>query len=855
MNRRYHFFKCKGKLVSLLCFALFLLFLSIEISAKKEIIVVDSITKEPLPFATIISLKDKGFYLQTDTTGRVAYSPYLKKSIMKVNYTGYGEKIFEIPTNDSTFIISLNPIPFDLNDVYIKPKKEKYSKKNNPAVDLVKRLRKETEKHNPEDSMFYSYDKYEKTLIGISNFNNNFDGKFMGKQGKFLENYVDTSPVTGSRLLDLILKEKASTRIIRNKPHIDKEIIWGYRTDGIDEILNQQNMKVLLEDVVREVDIFKPNINLLQNRFVSPLSSIGPDFYKYYLSDTVYIGKDKCLELSFIPHNAQSFGFNGKIYVVAEDTTMFIKKVTMRTPHDINLNFLKDLYISQSFIKDSVGNHHKYFDDVVVEMQIISGTPEFYGRKTTHYDNFSFKERDDLKDFYKKIGFQFDLTDSINNTAQFWNLKRMVPLTPSERRMQNMTKEMRKVPIFYWGEKFVGLMESGYLTSWKPSKFDIGPLNTLISFNSVEGVRLRFGGMTMAALNPHFFAKGYVAYGTKDHKWKYSATLEYSFPKKKAHGYEWPRHGFYASYTYDIDQIGQHYLFTNQDNIFLSLKRKSSDLVTYRHLVMGGYVLELPNNFSVECGLKYTVQESTRWLPFIFPDGRVILSYRQSAFNISLRWAKGEKFIQGRSTRLLVNMDPWIIQLTHEFGPKKLFGAYFTTNTTELSVQKRFWFSAFGYIDIIAKGGKTWDPVFFPALMWSNANLSYTIQPESYSLLDPMEFANDSYASLDFTYFGNGVLFNHIPGINKLNLREAITFKGLIGTLSDKNNPYKNNSLLLFPTNTRAMKMTKTPYIELGAGIDNIFSILRVDYVWRLTYRKTPGVDKGGVRVSLHFTL
>lgn len=815
-----------------------------------DILVVDSITGESLPFATLSGERSK---FLTDDNGMVSLKQ--KQGNFKVSYVGYEKKSFSFNSLDSSLTIRMSPVRYDLEEVLVRPHREKYSKKNNPAVDFVNLLREKAQDGNPEDSTFYSYDKYEKTLIAINDFKGNFDEGYLSKKTKFLENYVDTSQWTGLRLLNLMLKEKYSTKIKSKKPKADKEIISGYRSAGVDEILNQQNVQVLLEDVIREIDIYNPNINILQNRFVSPLSKIGPDFYKYYLTDTVFIGNDRCVELSFVPKNSQSMGFNGKIYVVTDDTSMFVKKISMRTPHDINLNFLRNLYVNQSFMRDSLGKRHKTYDDVCVEMQIVAGTPEFYGRKTSIYDNFSYEKREDFKDYYTRLGSDFNLTDSIGNTAEFWNEKRMVPLSRAEARMGNMAKEMRKVPILYWAEKFIGLMESGYLTTGKPSKFDIGPLNTFISYNSVEGVRLRLGGMTMAALNPHLFLKGYAAYGIRDHKWKYGGQIEYSFPKKPHHAYEWPRHGFYGSYSYDLDLIGQHYLFTNQDNVFLSLKRKESNLVTYRQLAKGGYVLELPNNFSIEAGATFSRQEATRWLPFIYADGRSTNYFRQGFFNISLRWAKGEKFVQGRTIRLLVNMDPWIIQLTHQYGPRGLFGANFTTNITELSVQKRFWFSAFGYIDVIAKAGKIWNPVYYPALLWPNSNLSYTIQPESYSLMDPMEFANDAYASIDFTYFGNGILFNRIPGINKLRLREAITFKGLMGTLSDKNNPQINKSLLIFPTDSHSMKMKPTPYMEIGAGIDNIFSVLRVDYVWRLTYRDTPGVDHSGVRISLHFTL
>ena len=241
-------------------------------------------------------------------------------------------------------------------------------------------------------------------------------------------------------------------------------------------------------------------------------------------------------------------------------------------------------------------------------------------------------------------------------------------------------------------------------------------------------------------------------------------------------------------------------------------------------------------------------------MPFMNSDGKGIGSYNQGWFTLSLRYAPGEKFIQGRTQRAPINMDAWIFQLTHDFGPKGWLGAAFSLNRTELSIQKRLWFSAFGYANVIVKAGKIWDSVYYPALLWPNANLSYTIQPESYSLMNPMEFANDKYAALDISYFGNGVLFNRIPLIKRLKLREAVTFKGLMGGLSKRNNPAFNKTLLQFPSDAICRVMGRTPYMEIGVGIDNIFTVLRVDYVWRLTYLDSPGIDKQGVRVALHLS-
>ena len=817
--------------------------------------VIDSETGEPLPFATIKSMSNLKDSRVADENGNFVIPIGYKGKSWTVSMTGYEPYLFEYEGNDSVLIISLSPSQMLLEEVVINPGKEKYSKKNNPAVEFVKRLKMASRRHNPVSEPYYSYDLYEKTVIGLNDFNSDFSKGIMSKSGKFLENYVDVSPVTGRKVLDLMLKEKSSSRLYSKTEGTSAvEVLRGYRSFGVDEVINQDNMRIILEDAVREIDPFNNDIILLQNRFVSPLSSIGPDFYKYFLTDTVDLAGERCIELSFVPHNPQSMGFNGKIYVPENDSMMFVRKITMRTPGDINMNLVDNIFISLSYDKDGLGNRHKTYDDVCIEFSLIPQAPKLYGRKTTLYKNFSYKKRDDLKDFYKKMGSYFVLEKSDSRDGSFWEANRLMPLSSVEEKMGGFMQEARHNKVLFWGEKLLRLLESGYVITGKPSKFDFGPINTLISANTVEGVRFRLGGMTVAALNPHLFTAAYIAYGTKDKKFKYDVKMEYSFEKKKMHSFEWPRHGFFARYGYDVDMIGQHYLFTNSDNVFLSFKRKESILATYRRIIELGYIIELKNNFSFEARIRKETQEATKWIEFKFPDGRVIGKYGQNAMALSLRWAPGEKFIQGRTTRSPVNMDAWVFQLTHEFGPKGLGGSSFSLNRTELKIQKRLWFSAFGYTDIIAKGGIIWSSVFFPALLWPNTNLSYTIQPESFSLLNPMEFANDKYGSLDLSYYGMGVLFNRVPLIKKLKLREIITFKGLVGGLSPRNNPSLMKDLPIFPDDANVGLMRSTPYMEAGVGIDNILMFLRVDYIWRLTYRDKPGCDNSGLRISAHFS-
>ncbi len=818
--------------------------------------VTDSITGERLPYVNVYN-SSTGKGTVTDENGNFILRVPAKGGNFSVSALGYSEKTVRTSgMADSLYSVLLSPVPKDLDEVVIKPGKNRYSKKNNPAVDLMEKIRKTSDVGNPLLNPYYSYDKYEKMVVGVNDFNMTADTtkKSVRKRLGFLENYTDTALWSGKRVLNLMLREKLSTRITSGNGKNDKEIVSGLNSMGINDLVDEDNLLTILEDVFREIDIYDNSISLLQNRFVSPLSPIAGDFYKFYLTDTVTVGGLKCVDLQFAPHNPETMGFNGDIFVTAGDCIPFVKRVSMRLPSATNLNYVENIYISQNFERDSLGNRNKVLDDVSVEFQIIPGTPRLYAHRVTRYDRFSYRKRQDFLEYYDRLGSRFVVDGADERPDDFWDEGRLEPLSRVESRLDNLMSDARGVPFLMWTERILMYLESGFVKTSKNSKFDYGPLNTTVSYNTVEGLRLRVGGLTTANLNPHLFARGYVAYGFKDRKVKYSAELEYSFARKKYHSREFCRHGFLGLYSYDVDMLGQHYLFTNFDNAFLSFKRKESILATYRRLGIFSYILELPNNFSVKASLRHETQEATRWVPFVFPDGRILKDYTQACFRIDLRYAPGEKFIQGKDNRSPVNMDAWVFQLTHEYGSKGFMGSAFELNRTELSVQKRLWFSAFGYTDIMLKAGMIWSQVYYPALMWPNANLSYTIQPEGYSLMDPMEFANDRYVSLDLNYFGNGVLFNHIPFIKKLKLREVVTFKGLMGGLGDRNNPAGNRELLRFPEYAHASVMTSVPYMEIGCGIDNILTFLRLDYVWRLTYRNVPGIDKSGLRVSLHFS-
>lgn len=826
-------------------------------------VVTDSITEAPLSFISVF-LGGTTTGVMTDENGRYTIRTS-RTDFSEVGATslGYREKRLPVkPGGTHVVNFALRPSDYILKDVDVKPRKEKYSRKNNPAVEFVKKLIALRDENDPENHDYFSYEQYDKMTMALNDFSEEKKDKWIFKNFQFLFDFVDTSEITGKPILTVSIREKVSKNYYRKSPEQRRQKVEGVYHEGVDDMFSREGITAFYNEVFKEIDIFQNNITLMLTRFVSPLSTLGPAFYKYYLGDTLMLDGEKCLKLQFVPFNSESAGFVGTLYVTL-DSTYFVKKLDMAVPKDINLNFVEDLIISQEFTRTADGTRIKTKDDMVVEFQMMPGTPKLYTRRLAMYRRHSFEppvEQDVMALFDQEKRVVVDEMAEVM-PASFWDDNRQAELKKKEGMVSQLLEKLRSNPVYYWLEKIIKILITGYVETNEDkdlSKFDFGPMNTTISGNTVEGARLRVGGFTTANLNKHWFWKGYVAYGFRDHRVKYSSRVEYSFNEKSYSPAEYPIHSLALTHTYDINQLGQQYQYTNKDNVFLALKRMSDTKTSYLQNTELSYQREHDFGFSYGANLRYKIEESTRWVPFIENSGKVHKYYNWAETEVHLRYAPNEKFYQTKGMRYPINRDAPIFFLSHTFSPKDFLGSSYMINRTDFRFSKDFWFSAFGHLETEFQFSHVWNQAPFTMLILPNANLSYTIQEGSYSLLSPMEFVLDSYASWDITYFANGILFNRIPGIKMLRMREVLSFKGFFGNLSNKNNPLltdRNPNLWSFPGENAVYVMNpRRPYMEFGAGLDNIFKILRIEYVWRLTYREHTDVAKGGVRIALHFS-
>lgn len=848
----------------------FLLFLllgcCISVSAQNiQGVVTDSLTNEPIPYLSVF-YEGKGVGSITDNDGN--YKVETRKGWNKLTFSavGYVTKVVNIiPGVTKNLNVRMRPDDIMLDEVVVKPKREKYSRKNNPAVELMKKVIAHKKNNKLSENDYYQYNKYQKITMSLNDVTPEMLEKGMYKKMPFLKDQIELCEETNKFILPISVDETASQKIYRKHPKSEKTIIKGMSSTGVNELFATGDMlSTVLKDVFTDVNIYDNDIRLLQYPFISPISSSDAiSFYKFYIMDTTFVDKDKCFHLTFVPNNSQDFGFTGHLYVLA-DSSYTVKKCTMNLPKKSGVNFVDNMDIIQEFEQLPNGEWVLKTDDMIVEMTLMKIMQGFQIRRTTRYSDYAFDELP--QQLFKRKGAEIKEADAMMRGDDFWNQYRPVPLTQTESSMDMLVKRLEQMPgfkyvIFVLKAFIENFVETG--TKEHPSKVDIGPVNTMISNNYIDGLRLRMSAQTTANLNPHLFFKGYYAYGFKDHRSKYMGEVEYSFNKKEYLPREFPKNSITFSYQYDVMSPTDKFLKTDKDNVFVSFKTSTVDQMSYVRNIALKYENETQFGLKATVEVKHSTDEPTGGLAYITNDDQKTLVPEIQTMEASLafRYAPGETFVNTKQRRIPVSFDAPVFTLSHTAGFKGVLGGEYNYNLTEIGLYKRFWFSSWGKIDMFVKGGAQWNKVPFPLLIMPAANLSYILQRETFNLINNMEFLNDRYASLDVSWDLNGKIFNRIPLLKKLKWREAIGFKMLYGHLTDKNNPMKHpgdSELFLFPTRdgrpTSFVMDPKTPYMECSVGIHNIFKILHIDYVRRLNYLDHPDANKWGVRFMVMMT-
>lgn len=828
-------------------------------------VVVEESTGDTIPFPSVQYKKEK-----IATSGN-AYGRFSIKRLngekLTFSAVGYQELTILIgPNTPSEMKITLKTDTKQLKGVTVKTKRSKYSRKNNPAVELMKRVIAAKKRTDLANHDYYQFNKYQKITFAINDIKPTELENEKLKKKKWLINQIETCPYNNKLILPLSVDETVTRNIYRKDPKTEKSIIMGQSSSGVNDLIETGDiLNNVLKDVFTDVDLYDDQIRLLQYPFTSPIGKDAISFYRFYIVDTVYVDRDKCFHLQFLPNNQQDFGFRGEIWILA-DSTLHVKRCNLTLPKKSDVNFVDNLQIIQEYTRLPEGDWALTTDDMFVEMSIAKFLTKAIVIRTTRMSDYAFDELPD-KLFKGKTKVLHESNAMMRDEA-FWDKYRSVELTKSESSMDafinNLSQQKAFKYIIFGVRAFIeNFVETG--SQNHPSKVDIGPINTMISSNFIDGVRTRISAQTTANLNPHWFLSGYYARGWDSRKNYYKGELTYSFNKKEYLPREFPKRTLTFTSTYDVCSPSDKFMHTDKDNVFTALKWTKVEKMMFYNRQQLSFEREEEWGFRTTISLKTEENEACGDL-FFKPLSMVGMEgamtgqgkFRTTEARIELRYAPGETFINTKQRRLPVNLDAPVFTLSHTTGIKGFLGGDYDYNFTEASIYKRLWLNSWGKIDILAKGGIQWNKVPFPLLIMPAANLSYIISDETFNLVNNMEFLNDRYASLDISWDLNGKIFNRIPLLKKLKWREWLGIKCLWGTLTDKNNPTLaanagDGMLMEFPEGSYIMD-SKRPYIELIAGIHNIFKIIHIQYVHRLNYNHLPTATKNGVRLMMRLT-
>ncbi|MEO6902065.1 MAG: DUF5686 family protein [Bacteroidia bacterium] len=814
--------------MSLHCFFNSALAQQTKVSGK----IVDLITREPLPFVNIV-FKGTTEGGASDIDGYYSISSNVPVDSIIVSYVGYTNYTRAIKPNIIQEVnIGLSQ-GVDLQMVEVRPGE-------NPANRILKKVINNKDNNNQERLKAYQYETYNKIEFDLNNLSEDFKNKKLLKPFSFIFDNIDSTNTKEKPYLPVFMTETISNYYYRKNPKTHNEKVVASKIAGVENTSVSQFMG----DMYQHINVYDNSIIVFGKNFVSPISDNALLFYKFYLIDSVFIDGNKCFQLQFKPKRKQELTFTGNLWIA--DTSFAIKQLEMSIAGDANVNFINTTNVIQKY--KFVGNAWMMekerlvidFNPFPVEKKkkIMMG---IYGRKTTSYRNFVINKP-------KEDGF-YSLTDNISisdsaiyKTEDFWELNRHDSLSKNEKQIYAMVDTLQTLPAYRTWIDIIQLFVRGYK---EVGYVEIGPYYNMYSFNAIEGNRFRFGLRTSNKFNKWYELNGYAAYGTKDEKFKYSIGGRAFLDKK-------PRTLVGAYYKNDNEVLGQSQNGFTTDNILASIFRiKPLRNLTNVEEINTYIEREWFSGFSTKLAFYNRKMSPLGDFYYEYQKDASTLAYKKnittSELRLLARFAYQEKYVDGEFTRVSLGTSYPVLQTQYTLGIKGVLGSNYNYHKLTIKVDDRIRINPIGYFDYILEYGKVWDALPYPLLELHGGNETYIYDPYAYNNMNYYEFVSDEYASASLEHHFDGFFLNKIPLLRKLKWREVVGGKALVGKVNSK-----NRELLIFPKNLLALN--HGPYMEVSAGIENIFKIFRIDAIWRLTYLDHPKALPFTIKGSLQFS-
>ncbi|MFQ7113823.1 DUF5686 family protein, partial [Hallella bergensis] len=672
-----------------------LLVLTTGISAQIHGVITDAATGDTLLYP---SASYKGHHVAVSGNAMGEYSIARHEGWqLTFSAVGYKSKTVKITSGTPSLLnVKLRPDTKQLNEIVVKSKRGRYSRKNNPAVELMKRViaaKKHTDLQNHD---YLQYTKYQKLTCAINDINTgDIDSGFISKR-RWLLDQIETCPYNDKLILPISVNETVTQHIYRKNPRSEKQIIKGESATGINQLIQTGDiLNVGMKDVFTDIDIYDDQIRLLQHPFTSPIGKDAISFYRFYIEDTVYVDRDLCYHLQFIPNNQQDFGFRGELFILA-DSSLHVKRCNLTIPKNSGVNFVENMQIKQEYSKLPNGEWALSVDDLFIELKISNLLSKVLVMRTTRLSDYAFDELP--KQLFKGKTKERREANAQMRDEAFWNKYRGVELTKSESTMDAFVHRIEQIKGFKYiifGAKALieNYVETGDQN--KPSKVDIGPVNTMITKNFIDGFRTRISAQTTANLNKHWFLSGYLAHGWHSKKTYYKGELTYSFNKKDYLPREFPKRTLTFTSTYDISSPSDKFIHTDKDNVFTAFKWATVDKMMFYNRQQLLFEYEHEWGIKTSVGFKTEQNEAagrlffnklSSGITFSFPDNIVAGDQlhngkiRTTELSFRLTLAPGRTYINTKQRRTPINLDAPELMIGHTIGLKNVLGGEYRYN-------------------------------------------------------------------------------------------------------------------------------------------------------------------------------
>ncbi|MDT0605576.1 DUF5686 family protein [Croceitalea rosinachiae] len=824
-------------------FLISFLLVSIVSSQSKVSGIVQDESGSPVAFANIV-FKNSSEGTITNDNGRFYFESDDTYETLIISFIGYDTQEIKLDqkVNYDLEIVMVESAE-QLDEVIVYTGKQ--SKKNNPAIDILKKIWAKKRVNGVRKFKSYQYDKYEKVEFDLNTIDSALIKSKLFRGLEFIFQDLDTSRITGKTYLPMFLNEVFSKIYGDNSYQLEKEDVLGNKNSGFG---GNQAITAFVEDLYTDYDIYDNYLKFFDKSFTSPLSKTGVDTYNYVLSDSTFIDNKWCYNIIYYPRRKNELTFKGDFWV--NDTTYAIKKINLEVTKSANINWVKEIYIEQDFevVSDSVfllKRDYMLSDFAFSKKEKSRGV---YGKRTTVYDNYKFN-LDRPEDFYKAKSDPYD-PRVFQQDSTFWKNARLERLNDDESGIFKLLDTLKTVPKFNTFYNIASIMASGYveIDKWN---IDIGDVYSTFGFNDAEGIRLRGGARTYFTQNDTWRLEGYMAYGFEDKKFKHGFSGKFLLDRKS-------RLILSGGNRRDIEQLGINLTATND---VLGRSIASSALVsvgnnnrlTNINLSVINFEMEPVKNLRVNLGGSFRQLSSALpdafSLDYVDPSSPTGISSEIEQFDINttLIYTPGKKTIGYGVDRYDVNENYSTLLLNYTVGLEGFLQSDFDYQRLQFSYTQPWQLGGFGRLTSTIELGKTFGEVPLGLLSVIPGNQTLFSLYNTFPNLDFYEFVTDTYATLHLEHNFNGRLFSRIPFLRKLNLREIVGLRGAWGSISDE------NIALSAPTNIPLLAPNDEIYWEYSLGIGNIFKIFRVDFNFRGNYLDNPDARAFGVTGTFGF--